>query len=61
MSNGHFGAQIIIFIHFPNQKQSTTYGKAFGKVAQTFLDNNSHFKDMFYNSCNAAEQGNNDN
>ncbi|EFX69686.1 hypothetical protein DAPPUDRAFT_113432 [Daphnia pulex] len=38
LSKDNYKAQIIMFIHFPNTKQSTTYGKAFGNVAQSFLD-----------------------
>ncbi|EFX78625.1 hypothetical protein DAPPUDRAFT_320277 [Daphnia pulex] len=48
LSKDHYKAQIFMFIHFPNTKQSTTYGKAFGNVAQSFLD--SHKKDVFENT-----------
>lgn len=53
----NYKAQIIMLIHFPNTKQSTTYGKAFGNVAQSFLDAHKSVAKKFYDFCNAADQG----
>jgi hypothetical protein len=40
-----------MFIHFPNTKQSTTYGKAFGNVAQSFLDSHKSIAKIFLTSA----------
>ncbi|KZS08247.1 Uncharacterized protein APZ42_027846 [Daphnia magna] len=47
---------IIVPIHFPNSKQSTTYGKAFGDVAQAFLDTHKTSEKFLFETCNAANQ-----
>ncbi len=57
LSKENYKAQIIMFIHFPNTKQSTTYGKAFGNVVQPFLDAHKSVAKNFYGFCNAADQG----
>ncbi|KZS16531.1 Uncharacterized protein APZ42_017718 [Daphnia magna] len=56
LSMDNYKAQIIMLIHFPNTKQSTTYGKAFGNVAQSFLDAHKSVAKKFYDFCNAADQ-----
>jgi hypothetical protein len=57
LSKENYKAQIIMFIHFSNTKQSTTYGKAFGKVAQSFLDAHKSVAKICCDFCNAADQG----
>ncbi len=53
-----YKAQVIVMIHFPTSRQSTTYGESFGEIAKMYLNsNNKSVEKNFFDLCNAADKG----